>query len=132
MLDFFIENTISLLFGLVSTGLIAYFGIQNGKLKKLKKLEEEEAREQVQIMINVATQEIKNELEVEKQKFNAIKESYRYRLISLCEIYLDRGFITSKEYTALSEMWKVYHALGGNSQAEDMYHRTERLPIHDK
>lgn len=132
MLNFLLQNSISLVFGLISTGLIAYFGNQNNKLKKLRKLEEEQEREKIQIMIDVSLKDIRDELEVEKQKFNAIKESYKYRLMSLCEIYLDRGFITSKEYTALSEMWKVYHALGGNSQAEDMYHRTERLPIHDK
>ena len=69
----------------------------------------------------------KNELVKSNEKFETIKNSYRYRLIALCQIYLDKGEITRKEYDQVSEMWRVYSGLGGNSQGEDYYHLVEKL-----
>ena len=69
----------------------------------------------------------KEQLKTANVKFETIKDSYRYRLIALCQIYLDKGEISCREYNQVSEMWKVYSGLGGNSQGEDYYHLVEKL-----
>ena len=128
---FFAEHWISLLFGLISAAIIAYCRYLNRNFKIYKQLLEEKNNEEFNHMIEQKLDPIIEELKEDNRKFDAIKDSYRYRLISLCEIYLDRGFLTPKEYSSLSEMWKVYHDLGGNSQAEDYYHKVETLPVHE-
>lgn len=115
MLTFFTEHIITLIFGLISAGAIAYCKHLSKKFKEYKKLVEEEEAEKVKDLVKETIKPLLEELELDRKKFEAIKDSYRFRLISLCEIYLERGYLSSKEYSSLSEMWKVYHGLGGNS-----------------
>lgn len=133
---FWAENWVKLLFGLLSTGIVAYLTWLHKKFKGYKNLEEQKDDEAIEEMVQKKIDEqlkpVQQELELTKDKFNVIKDSYRYRLIALCEIYLNRGYLTPQEYHQLSEMWKVYHGLGGNSQAEDYYHKVEQLPVHDE
>lgn len=132
---FWAENWIKLLFGLLSTGIVAYLTYLHKKFKEYKNLMEEKDDEAISEMVEEKIEEqmkpVQEELKQTQEKFEVIKDSYRYRLIALCEIYLDRGYLTPREYHQLSEMWKVYHGLGGNSQAEDYYHKVEKLPVHD-
>ena len=129
------EHIVTLIFGLISAGAIAYCRRLNKnfnkKIQEYTRLMDEEKEEKLQEMISNTIQPLKDELAIDRAKFEAIKDSYRYRLISLCEIYLERGYLSSKEYSSLSEMWKVYHGLGGNSQGEDYYHKVEKLPVHE-
>lgn len=130
-LTFIAEHWISLIFGLISAGLIAYCRYSYKKFKEFEKLQEEQDKEEIEAIIDKKIQPL---FESDKQFINnfiTIRDSYKYRLIEICQLYLDRGYITTKEYSQLSEMWKVYHGLGGNSQAEDYYHKAERLPIRD-
>ena len=129
--SFFVEHWVSLLFGLLSIAIVSYCRFLNKKFHKFIEFEERKREEEIQQMIATALCPIKEDLIKSAVKFESIKQSYRYRLISLCEIYLDRGYLTPKEYSGLTEMWKVYHDLGGNSQAEDYYHKVEKLPVRD-
>lgn len=60
--------------------------------------------------------------------FNAILNSYKFRLIQLCKTHLTDGFISVADYEQLSEFYKLYHDLGGNGQAKEMYDLTIKLP----
>ena len=131
MSEFITERWIILFFGLLSTAIIAYVRYLNSKFQQYKQIIEERNTEELEDMIAEQLEPVQAELVETKRKFEAIKDSYRYRLIFLCEQYLDRGYLTPKEYSSLSEMWKVYHGLGGNSQAEDYYHKVEHLPVHE-
>ena len=132
---FWAENWIKLLFGLLSTVIVAYGTYLHKKFKDYKNLTSERDDEAIEAMIEKRIQEriapVQKELEVTRERFDVIKDSYKYRLIAVCQVYLDRGYLNSEEYHQLSEMWKVYHGLGGNSQAEDYYHKVESLPIHN-
>lgn len=134
--EFWAENWIKLVFGLISTGIITYLGFLLKKFKNYKSLMEEKDEEAINEMVEKKIAEIikpiQKELEIADNKFEVILESYRYRLLTLCEIYLDRGYLTPKEYHQLSEMWKVYHGLGGNSQASNYYHKVENLPVREQ
>ena len=61
-----------------------------------------------------------------------IINSYKFRLIQLCKTHLRDGYITQDEFDQVTEMYKLYHGLGGNGQAQDYYERVMELEIHDK
>lgn len=130
-LAFIAEHWVSLIFGLISTGAVAYCRFFYKKIKEFEKMEEEKSKEQIEAMIEERIQPLKEMHAETMHNFIAIRDSYKYRLIELCKIYLERGHVTAKEYDQLSEMWKVYHELGGNSQAEDYYYKVEDLPVKD-
>lgn len=88
-------------------------------------------------LIPIRTQMANLELELketqteELKHLSSIRDAYRFRLIYLCEYYLEQGYMTANEYKQLSEMYKIYTALGGNGQAKGMFEKTCQLPIHD-
>lgn len=61
-----------------------------------------------------------------------IINSYKFRLIQLCKTHLRDGYITQDEFDQVTEMYKLYHGLGGNGQAQDYYERVMELEIHEK
>lgn len=75
--------------------------------------------------------ELKETQSEELKHLSSIRDAYRYRLIFLCEKYLEQGYMTTSEYKQLSEMYKIYTALGGNGQAKGMFEKTCQLPIHE-
>lgn len=58
-----------------------------------------------------------------------IINSYKFRLIQLCKTHLRDGWITQEDFDQVSEMYKLYHGLGGNGQAQDYYDRVMELDI---
>lgn len=60
-----------------------------------------------------------------------IINSYKFRLIQLCKTHLRDGYITQDEFEQITEMYKLYHGLGGNGQAQDYYDRVMELEIRD-
>jgi hypothetical protein len=42
---------------------------------------------------------VNQKLKLYEEFFETIKHSYRFRLISLCEKYLEKGYLTPKEYS---------------------------------
>ena len=61
-----------------------------------------------------------------------IINSYKFRLIQLCKTHLRDGYITQDAFEQITEMYKLYHGLGGNGQAHDYYERIMELEIHEK
>ena len=61
-----------------------------------------------------------------------IINSYKFRLIQLCKTHLRDGYITQDAFEQITEMYKLYHGLGGNGQAQDYYERVMELEIRDK
>lgn len=60
---------------------------------------------------------------------NQIIRSWRFRIIQLCELYLEQGFMTNSQFTQISEMYTLYHTLGGNGQVTDYYEKVKALKI---
>lgn len=58
-----------------------------------------------------------------------IINSYKFRLIQLCKTHLRDGWITQEDFDQVSEMYKLYHGLGGNGQAQEYYDRVMELDI---
>ena len=61
-----------------------------------------------------------------------IINSYKFRLIQLCKTHLRDGYITQDAFEQITEMYKLYHGLGGNGQAQDYYERVMELEIREK
>lgn len=129
--DFFIEHWIELLFGLISIGIVGYFRFLLKEIKNYKALLEQQDLEQINEQLKDMLKPIEEEITKINSKFESIKNSYKYRLIDICQGYLDKGYMTPNEYRRLTEMYKVYEGIGGNSQAHDYYLKAQQLPIHD-
>jgi hypothetical protein len=76
-----------------------------------------------------------HEIELLKKKndknMEMIISSYKFRLIQLCKTHLRDKSITQDEFDQVSEMYKLYHGLGGNGQAQEYYEKVLELPIRD-
>lgn len=79
--------------------------------------------------INSTKDEIKELSNEEHYHMEQIVRSWRFRLQQLCELYLDQGYMTNAQFTQLSEMYALYHKLGGNGQITDYYEKTKKLDI---
>ena len=90
-----------------------------------------EQQKQIEALIDNKLKEANKHLLILDKYIEAIKESYRFRLLTLCNFHLKKGYVTPAEYSQITEMWKVYYALGGNGQGEDYYHKVEQLPIRE-
>lgn len=70
--------------------------------------------------------------EVEKN-FKHLREQdlafYKYQLINSCKKYISQGFITQYQFDRLSELHKIYHDLGGNSQGDMYFKKATALHI---
>ena len=58
-----------------------------------------------------------------------IVNSYKFRLIQLCKTHLRDGYITEEDFEQISEMYKLYHGLGGNGQAQEYYDKVLKLEM---
>ena len=64
-----------------------------------------------------------------KKNLELIVNSYKYRLIQLCKSHLRDGYITEDDFEQITEMYKLYHGLGGNGQAQEYYDKVLELEI---
>ena len=73
------------------------------------------------------TRETDNETELEKA---LLRELVRVRIIELCELYIERGYVLSGEYSDLYEdLYEPYTKMGGNGLAHHIFERVEKLPM---
>lgn len=63
------------------------------------------------------------------KNFNLIINSYKFRLIQLCKSHLRDNFITEDDFEQITEMYKLYHGLGGNGQAQEYYDKVMKLEV---
>ena len=131
MEQFLMENWISLVFGLISIAIVAYCKFLHKKFEEYKVILEERQREEFERLIDAKLVNVNATTKLHDDFFEVIKHSYKFRLISLCEKYLERGYMTPKEYSQLNEMWGVYHGLLGNDSGDDYYHKAGKLPIRE-
>ena len=53
------------------------------------------------------------------------------RIVYLCNMYINRGYITPDEYENLYDyLYKPYEELGGNGSAKRLMNKVEKLPCH--
>ena len=71
-----------------------------------------------------------NEIQAKNdENFKLIINSYKFRLIQLCKTHLRDGYISESDFEQITEMYKLYHGLGGNGQAQEYYDKVLELDI---
>lgn len=63
------------------------------------------------------------------RNFELIINSYKFRLIQLCKSHLRDSYITESDFEQITEMYKLYHGLGGNGQAQEYYDKVLALDL---
>ena len=140
---FFLAHWAEILLSLVTAGALAFCRYTFKQIKNYKKLLEEQDKNDIASLIKTEIAPIVEDIQhlnevVEQMKvahekqIGAIVQSYKFRLIQLCRIYLDQKFMTTDQYEQLSEFYRLYTELGGNGQAQEYYELTIKLPIHDE
>lgn len=140
MLTFVTEHLIEIFFGLVSAGALGFCKYLHNQLKNYKKLLEEKEDTELEKTIDSRIEPIQKEIEelrkyimktkdIEQNHMQLIISSYKFRLVQLCKAYIKQGYMTQEQYDQLSEFYRVYSGLGGNSQAKEYYDLAQELPI---
>ena len=74
-----------------------------------------------------------NRLNNVQEDFSVLREQdiifYRYVLIDTCKEYIQDGQLTQYQFDRLTEWYKIYKSLGGNSQGDLYYKKAVSLPI---
>ena len=71
-----------------------------------------------------------NEVQAKNEEnFKLIINSYKFRLIQLCKTHIRDGYISASDFEQITEMYKLYHGLGGNGQAQEYYDKVLELDI---
>ena len=91
-------------------------------LSSLEAKEESEHQHMYQDLNDTQAENVKN--------FNLIINSYKFRLIQLCKTHLRDDYITESDFEQITEMYKLYHGLGGNGQAQEYYEKVLQLDVH--
>lgn len=129
MMELLTQHWISLVFGLISAGALAYAKYISNEFKRFKKLETDNKQDELDDRMKKLMEPLQAKLDVDYQRFEAIKQYFRYIIIEESERLLQKGYMTTDEYQKLSETFKAYHGIGGNSQAEEYYHKAMNLKI---
>lgn len=139
-MEFLSKYCLELIFGLISAGALGFCKYLHSQLKEYKKLLAAREIELVEKTVDEKIEPILDKLkelqfamseisEKESKDVQIILRSWRFRIIQLCEIFLEQGYMTKNQFTQLSEMYSLYHQLGGNGQVTDYYERTVQLRI---
>ena len=67
--------------------------------------------------------------EKEKHLEHETRCAWRYRIRTLCHVYIKRGYMSHDEFSQLQEMFNLYTAIGGNGQTKELYEKTMQLDI---
>ena len=78
---------------------------------------------------NVMYKDLQKVKDENVRNLNLIVNSYKFRLIQLCKTHLRDNFITEADFEQITEMYKLYHGLGGNGQAQEYYEKVSKLEI---
>ena len=140
MINFVSTYWVEILLGLVSAGALGVCKYLLKQVKNYKHLLAEKDDQEVCKMIDEKLEPILAEIEelrnyirrtedLGKKDITLIISSYRFRLIQLCKIFIQQGYMTQEQYDQLTEFYKLYIGLGGNGQAKEYYEKTIVLPI---
>lgn len=138
--QFLVEHWKDVLLTLVTTGALGACRHFFNQAKRYKALVDEKnieaIDEQIEEKLNPIIEEVEKLREyirkvdqAETHKMDLIIDSYKFRLVQLCKIYIKQGYMTASQYDQLSEFYKLYTSLGGNGQAKQYFEKASQLEI---
>ena len=140
MVEFLAEHLLEIVFGLISAGALAFCKYFHSQTKAYKKMQDEKKDELIEQLIEEKTLPIMQELQKLRDKviqlsqeehdhIELIIDSWKFRLVQLCRLFLAQGYMTQLQYDQLNEMYRIYSELGGNGQAHEYYEKACKLEI---
>ena len=123
------EHWVSLIFGLISAGALAYAKYVSSEFKNYKKLKAEDEQDKLEEQVQEIVKPLQDKLDECIKHFEFIQQYFRYIIIEDCERLLQKGHMTMDEYQRLNETFKAYHGIGGNGQTTEYYHKAINLNI---
>lgn len=139
-MEWIATNSLELLMALITAGALGLCGWFGKQVKNYKAMLKTDEQKKTKELIDAEIQPILAEIEELRKYINAFEvretthinliiSSWRYRLIQLCRIYQRQGYMTADQYDQLTELYRLYHELGGNGQAKEEYERTIALEV---
>ena len=71
-------------------------------------------------------EQLKITADKEKHLEHETRCAWRYRIRTLCHVYIQRGWMSSDEADQLREMFYLYESIGGNGQTKELYQKTAK------
>lgn len=126
---------LELIFGLISTGALAFCKYLHSEIKTYRHLLEQRENEVVVKTVEEKLEPIQAEIKKlelyidqvsakENRDISKIIASWGFRITQLCDLYLSQGFMEHSQYIQLVEMYNLYHELGGNGKIQEIFERT--------
>lgn len=126
---------LEILFSLISGLIFWVIHHLSGEIKKYKKMLDEQQNEVLENLINTKLTPIEENLKSINEEIRNIKQQnvryYAALLRSDCQSYLNKGYLSQKEFNKTSELIHIYEGLGGNGTIHDLWHRVNDLPLKD-
>ena len=134
------EHLVEILFALLSAGALAFCKHLWNQNKKYKQFEENEKERKLEEHFEEKIKAVLDEIEElrdyirktdkkEKHDMALIISSYKFRLVQLCRIYLQQGYMTNDQFQQINTFYQLYRDLGGNGEAENYYNKIKQLEI---
>ena len=135
MLEWIAKYWLEVLFSAI-IGLFAWAlkGIKK-EMKHYQELLDNEEKGAYDQVIDKKLQPIDNRVKDVERNVDYIVDSYRFRIITLCQLAIDKGYMSQGDFDQLTEMFKLYTSLNAKKQSADYsivaeyYTKTKVLPI---
>lgn len=135
MLEWIAKYWLEVLFSAI-IGLFAWVlkGIKK-EMKHYQELLDNEEKGAYDQVIDRKLQPIDTRVKDVERDVEYIVDSYRFRIITLCQLAIDKGYMSQGDFDQLTEMFKLYTSLNAKKQSADYsivaeyYTKTKVLPI---
>ena len=135
MLEWIAKYWLEVLFSMI-IGLFAWVlkGIKK-EMKHYQELLDNEEKGAYDQVIDRKLQPIDTRVKDVERDVEYIVDSYRFRIITLCQLAIDKGYMSQGDFDQLTEMFKLYTSLNAKKQSADYsivaeyYTKTKVLPI---
>ena len=135
MLEWIAKYWLEVLFSTI-IGLFAWVlkGIKK-EMKHYQELLDNEEKGAYDQVIDRKLQPIDTRVKDVERDVEYIVDSYRFRIITLCQLAIDKGYMSQGDFDQLTEMFKLYTSLNAKKQSADYsivaeyYTKTKVLPI---
>ena len=135
MLEWITKYWLEVLFsGVIGVFAWALKGIKK-EMKHYQELLDNEEKGAYDQVIDKKLQPIDNRVRDVERDVEYIIDSYRFRIITLCQMATDKGYMSQADFDQLTEMFKLYTSLNAKSKTADYsiaaeyYTKAKALPI---
>lgn len=112
-------------------GITLVWNFCNKTLKEIK----EQANAPIKTLetkIDKVDEKVSHVIEVNGLTTQSLLTMQRNSLLRSCTEFISRGWATMEEKATISDQYRIYHELGGNSFVTDMVEQVKELPLKEE